>query len=419
MSRNAVNAEIVLAALYVQRAAVADYAVFYWRGMETARSTQLTREQALELAKELVDAVNAHDPDRLLAMYADDALAISPVGGQMRGISAIGDWWKRTFSLFPDWTVRLADVLVDGERIAFLGTAGATDRNGWFGLPATGEHFDYQAMIVLTLRHGRIVRDERIYDLSALLQRLEKMRLDQELNIAAEIQRGLLSQRDRSTPFCEALGGSLPCRAIGGDFFETIHLTTGDFGIALGDVAGKGPGSAILAAMIQGMLTVQLESETMPSATLAHLNRSLASRHLEPRFATLSYGILSPDGLLTYSNAGHNPPILLTREGVRRLSAGGSILGMLHHSSFEEEAVYLEKGDTVIMFSDGLIEARDAHDHEYGEERLISCITASRGNPLADVMNRIFSSVQQFCGDAPQTDDISVLVARFIRSASA
>jgi serine phosphatase RsbU (regulator of sigma subunit) len=381
--------------------------------METEHSAQLTHEQAVELAKQLVDAVNAHDPDPLLAMYADDAVVVSPVAGEMRGISAIREWWKRIFFLFPDWTVKHATVLVDGERIALLGTAGATDRNGWFGLPATGEHFEYQSMIMLTLARGKIVRDERIYDLSALLQRFEKSRLDQELKIAAEVQRTLLSQRDRSTPFCEAIGASLPCRAIGGDFFETIRLPSGDFGIALGDVAGKGPGSAMLAAMIQGMLAVQFESEAMPSTTLTHLNRSLASRHLEPRFATLSYGVVTPDARFTYCNAGHNPPILLTRDGVRRLSAGGPILGTFRDSSFEQETVCLAEGDTIIMFSDGLVEARDSQDLEYGEERLIACVDSFREKPIADVLNGIYSSVQQFCGCAPQADDISALVARF------
>ena len=381
--------------------------------MKTERSAQLTHEQAVQLATQLVDAVNAHDPDPLLAMYADDAVVISPVAGEMRGISAIREWWKRIFFLFPDWTVKQANVLVDGERIALLGTAGATDRNGWFGLPATGEPFEYQSMIMLTFARGKIVRDERIYDLSALLQRFEKARLDQELKMAAEVQRGLLSQRDRSTSFCEAVGASLPCRAIGGDFFETIRLASGDFGIALGDVAGKGPGSAMLAAMIQGMLAVQLESEEMPSTTLTHLNRSLVSRHLEPRFATLSFGVISPQGQFTYCNAGHNPPILLTRNGVRRLSAGGPILGMFPDPSFEQETVCLEKGDTIIMFSDGLVEARDSQDLEYGEERLIACITSVRDIPIPDVLNGIYSSVQQFCRGASQADDISALVARF------
>jgi phosphoserine phosphatase RsbU/P len=386
--------------------------------MQPGHSTRLARDQAVALAKQLVEAVNAKDLGSLLAMYADDAVALSPVVGEMRGISAIADWWKRTFALFPDWTVDLEDVLVDGERIAFLGRAGATDRNGWFGLPATGEHFDYQAMIILALANGKIVRDERIYDLSALLQRLEKARLDQELKIAAEVQRTLLSQRDRSTPFCEAAGNSLPCRAIGGDFFESLRLLSGDFGIALGDVAGKGPSSAILAAMIQGMLAVQLESETAPSATLAHLNRLLAARRLEPRFSTLSYGVLSRNGQFTCSNAGHNPPIVLMREGIRRLRAGGPILGWLPESSFEEETISLAEGDTVIMFSDGLIEARDTRDQEYGEERLIACASAFRSKPPSDVLTEIFCSVQQFCEGTPQGDDISVLVTRFSGPAS-
>src|SRR5262249_12035940 len=154
----------------------------------------------------------------------------------------------------------------------------------------------YRGIVVLTLSEGKIVRDERIYDLSGVLQHFEKARLDKELQMAAEVQRALLWKPKNATGYCEVLGDSLPCRAIGGDFFESIPLPPGDFAVALGDVAGKGPASAIVAAMIQGMLAVQLQSETKPSTTLAQLNRSLMSRHLQPKFATLVYGILSPNG---------------------------------------------------------------------------------------------------------------------------
>ena len=376
-------------------------------------SRLLTRAQATALAQQLVEAVNAHDVGRLLAMYAEDAITVSPVVGEISGVSAIGEWWTRIFSLFPDWTVELRDVLVDGERVAFFGTAAATDQNGWFGLAPTGKRFDYRAIIVLTLAHGKIIRDERIYDLSGVVERLEKARLDQELMIAAEVQRALLSRTDHSTPFCEVIGDSVPCRTIGGDFIESIRLASGGFGLALGDVAGKGPGSAILAAMIQGMLPVQLESETDPSATLAHLNESLASKNLQPRFATLTYATVSPTGQFTYCNAGHNPPIVITRDSIRRLSAGGPILGVFRESRFEEETISLAKGDTIVMFSDGLVEARDLQDHEFGEERLISCLTACRSLPIGDVLNSIFSSIQRFSEGTPQTDDISMLVARF------
>ena len=265
----------------------------------------------------------------------------------------------------------------------------------------------------MTIAEGKIIRDERIYDLTGVLQCLEKARLDKELSMAAEVQRALLSRTKHSTSYCDAVGDSLPCRAIGGDFFEFVQLPSGDFGIALGDVSGKGPASAIVAAMLQGMLAVEVETESGPAAILARLNRSLARRGLEPRFATLVYGVLSPKGRFVYSNAGHNPPLMLTRDGLRRLTTGGPILGVFDEAKFEEETVCLSEGDTVVMFSDGVTEARDAHDREFGEDGLISYATTHSIEPAPDMLKGILGCVQEFCQGTPQTDDITVTVTRY------
>lgn len=325
------------------------------------------------------------------------------------GHASIAKSWNTVFSQFPDWTVNISDVLVDGDRLAFLGTAGGTDRNGWFGQPPTGERVDYRAVIILTIVEGKIIRDERVYDLTGVLQGLEKARLDKELRMAAEVQRALLSRAKRATPYCEAVGDSIPCRAIGGDFFELVHLPSGDFGIALGDVAGKGPASAILAAMIQGMLAVEVQSESSPSAILSRLNLSLTSRSLEPRFATLVYGVLSRKGRFAYSNAGHNPPIMLACSGIRRLTTGGPVLGAFSESRFEEEDICLSPRDTLILFSDGVTEARDVQDREFGEG-----VTAFVAKPAQEVLRGILSSVRDFCEGAAQIDDITVTVTQFL-----
>jgi len=373
----------------------------------------IVREQADKLMQELVEGVNQHDTRRVMKLYADNACAVSPVAGEIVGIEAITNWWETTFSLFPDWSATLSDMLIDGDRLAFFGTIKATDQNGWFGLPPTGQPFEYRGMVVLTLSEGKIVRDERIYDLTILLQHFEKARLDKELRMAAEVQHALLSKPQNAAGHCDVMGDSIPCRAIGGDFFESIRLPSGDFAVALGDVAGKGPASAIVASMIQGMLAIQLQTETKPSATLAHLNRSMISRHLQPKFATLVYGILSPNGRFTHTNAGHNPPIVLTRNGIYRLSRGGPILGVFSDVRLEEETLSLDDGDTVIMFSDGVVEARDSQDQEFGENRLLACVSECANKPVPEVLQGILASVKQFCEGAPQADDITVLVTRY------
>src|SRR5262249_34391216 len=112
------------------------------------RVSMIVGEQARKLMQELVEAVNQHDTRRVMKLYADNACAVSPVAGEIVGIEAVANWWETTFSLFPDWSATLSDMLIDGDRLAFFGTIKATDQNGWFGLPATGQPFEYRGIVV-------------------------------------------------------------------------------------------------------------------------------------------------------------------------------------------------------------------------------------------------------------------------------
>lgn len=373
----------------------------------------MSREEAIKFASMVEEAVNAHDTALIMSHYKEDAVMISPMFPRVEGRAAIAENWERTFSLFPDWSVQVSDVMVDGDRLVFWGAATATDRNGWFGQPATGDRIEYRAIIYLTFADGKIARDERVYDLTGVLQRLEKARIDKELRMAADVQRTLLAHTRHLTAFCEAIADSIPCRAIGGDFFELAQLPSGDFLVALGDVAGKGPASALLAAMIQGMLAIEVEAEFRPSAVLAHLNRILVRRGLEPQFATLIVGRLSPDGKFVYSNAGNNPPLLLARDGIRRLTTGGPVLGALAESTFEQDSVSLNQQDTIVLFSDGVTEALDSAGMEFGEERLISCASELVSHSASDVLQGILTAVQDFSRGTIPADDITVAVTTF------
>jgi sigma-B regulation protein RsbU (phosphoserine phosphatase) len=308
----------------------------------------------------------------------------------------------------------VSDVIVDGDRVAVLSAISATDNKlGWFGLPPTGGPIDYRMVLLLTIVDGRIVRDERIYDSAGVLERLEKSRVDKELRTAAEMQRALLSRTAHLTAFSESAGHSVPCRAIGGDFFEFLELPSGAVGVAMGDVAGKGPAAALLAAMLQGMLESEASIGDGPAAVLTRINRRLAARRLESRFATLVFGVLAPDGWLVYANAGHNPPVIAGERGIRHLTAGGTVLGMFPDATFGQEEVRLEARDTLVLFTDGVTEARSASDEEFGEDRLLACLDGGHRAPPADLLNRIFAAVRQFSGRADQSDDVTVTVTRF------
>jgi predicted ester cyclase len=376
----------------------------------------ISRDEALQIVHQLVDAVNAHDTSRILSFYAEDAVTISPVWGKLQGPAAIANSWESTFSRFADWVVSAGDVVVDQDRIAIVGTAEATDRNGWFGQSPTGERIAIGMVIMLTMRGRHIIRDERTYDLSGVLNRLEKARLDSDLRVAADVQRILLPRLRHTTPFSETIADSIPCRAIGGDFFEVIDLPAGELGIALGDVAGKGPAAAILSAMLQGMFTVEIRSDTSPGAVLERLNRAFFRRQLEARFVTLVYAVLAPDGRLVYSNAGHNPPILMTQGGIRRLTCGGPILGAFSEAAFSEEALQLHPNDLLTIFSDGVTEANNVETEEFGEDRLTRILSGHRSDTPGGILDDVLSQVRTFCGETPQNDDITLAVTRFMPS---
>src|SRR3954466_4787844 len=175
---------------------------------------------------------------------------------------------------------------------------------------------------------------------------MEKAKMEQEMKIAAEIQQALLPKGGHSGAFFRTAASSLPCRSIGGDFYDYVDLPTGAFGFALGDVAGKGPPAALLSAMMQGIFAGQAASNDGPSQTITRVNLALYRRGIESRFVTLMYGSLTQDGRLTYCNAGHNPPLVVGKQGVRRLEVGGPIVGLFEGATFQEETVILAPGDT-------------------------------------------------------------------------
>jgi sigma-B regulation protein RsbU (phosphoserine phosphatase) len=242
---------------------------------------------------------------------------------------------------------------------------------------------------------------------------LEKARLDQEIRIAAEIQQALLPRLSYAGAFFDAAGSTLPCRSIGGDFFDYVELPGGSFAFALGDVAGKGPPAALLSAMVQGIIAAQSASTDGPSATLTRVNHAMLRRAIEARYATTFYGVLEEDGKVTSCNAGHNPPLVMGRNGLRRLDRGGPPLGLFDAIPFQEETVGLEPGDWVVVFSDGVSEALSAGGEEFGDARIAEVAREHYEHEPAVLLEALLSSVRTFAAGAPQSDDVTALVVRY------
>jgi serine phosphatase RsbU (regulator of sigma subunit) len=243
---------------------------------------------------------------------------------------------------------------------------------------------------------------------------LEKARLEQEMRIAAEIQQALLPKPNASLDFVEAAAATIPCRSIGGDFFDYLNDTGSAFGFALGDVAGKGPPAALLSALMQGMFSAQGNPAGGPAVAVDLFNKALCRRGVEARFVTLMFGLVTPDGALTYCNAGHNPPIILSTGAIRHLEVGGPVIGLLSAARFEQGTDRLEKGDVIVIFSDGVSEAFSKVGEEFGESRLIQIVGDPTGVPAKDLVDRIVAGVRAITVGAVQSDDITVMVIRYL-----
>jgi steroid delta-isomerase-like uncharacterized protein len=374
----------------------------------------MTQDLARNLVKQWEAEVNAHNAAGVAALYAHDAVLTSPMFKTTCGQVAIAETFDVLFSRFPDWQVEVSAILVDGDQAAALTTASATDRSGAFGLPATGQPFSYRCVLLYTIRDGRIVREERIYDLTAVIDRLQKVRAERELRAAADVQRALFPRAEQVGEYYEAAGSATPCRAIGGDFFDCFVLAGRRFGLVLGDVSGKGPAAALLAALIQGIIAVETNRWPGPAGALAQLNEALIRRAIEPKFATLACAMLTADGHLTCASAGHNPPLLVTDGRIRRLSAGGPMLGVFADASFQEETVRVRAGDGLILFSDGVTEAFNAEGEEFGDTRLLTCVEANWHLSPAGLVATVLSAVQQFRGETEQSDDATLMVLRYV-----
>jgi sigma-B regulation protein RsbU (phosphoserine phosphatase) len=268
-----------------------------------------------------------------------------------------------------------------------------------------------EALEALAVEAAVAIENARLYRESC-----EKARLEHELKIAAEIQQALMPRGEHAGAYFEVAGASVPCRAIGGDFFDYLDLDDGGLGIALADVSGKGAPAALLTAVIQGMFTIEAAHAGGPAGTIGKINRALKRRTVESKFVTMFLGVLSPDGTFVYCNGGHNAPVLLRCGGVSRLETGGTIIGMFEAATWDQEALTLEPGDTLVAFSDGISEAQNPAGEDYGDDRLVACLEANRGAPPVAMREALLASVRAFVSGAMPSDDMTVLVLRYRRS---
>jgi phosphoserine phosphatase RsbU/P len=242
---------------------------------------------------------------------------------------------------------------------------------------------------------------------------MEKAKMEQELRIAAEIQQALLPPPTWASDYFEAIGRTVPCRAIGGDFFEYLTMADGSAGFVVADVSGKGAPAALLTAVTQGVLATQTSFGGGPADALARVNEVLIRRAIGSRFVTVFFAAIAKDGTMTCCNGGHNPPFLISNGSVRRLDTGGLICGLFETATYDEERVALQPGDLLVMFSDGISEALNAAGDEFGDDRILRCIEQTAGRSATETLEHLVHTVKAFAEGTMQSDDMTAVVVRF------
>ena len=229
---------------------------------------------------------------------------------------------------------------------------------------------------------------------------MEKARMEQEMRIAAEIQQALLPKAGRSGAYFRAAAASLPCRSIGGDFYDYVDLSDGSFGFALGDVAGKGPPAALLSAMMQGMFAAQAAGSDSPSQTISRVNLALYRRGIESRFVTLMYGSLQRERPVDVLQRRPQPAAhRRQRTGSGASSAAGRSSGCSKARATRRRRCTLSPGDWLIVFSDGVSEALSATGEEYGESRIVTVVQSNLKRRAAEAARSVCSPT---CASSPR-----------------
>ena len=300
--------------------------------------------------------------------------------------------------------VRLILPIKEGDHL--LGFVALADK-------AAGYKYSSEDMNLLQVLSNQMVTaliTARLY-----VESIERLRLQEEVNMARQIQLDLLPS---SPPEYETMAisvYSVPSRTIGGDFYDFIKLPNDRLGIVIADASGKGMPAALMIAQIQSMIRSEVNNSIPISKMLKNINQQIATSTSPEKYVTLFYGELNPaTGELVYSNAGHNYPVLVS-SGNRTefLRQGGTVIGALPMLEFDSSVIKLEANDLLFMYTDGLSEAMNEAEEEYGEDRIKQLICKNFNDHPKQLVNTIVNDVKSFDPTDPPRDDTTIIAIKF------
>jgi sigma-B regulation protein RsbU (phosphoserine phosphatase) len=271
---------------------------------------------------------------------------------------------------------------------------------------------DFETTILKALREADAIK-------TANRVREELVAIQRELNVATDIQLSMLPQVFPAFPEraeIDVHARMIAAKEVGGDFYDFFAIDDDRIGMVVGDVSGKGVPAALLMAICRTLIRgASLEGGT-PHECMATVNNAISGDVVPGMFVTVFYGVLNTkDGTLVYCCAGHFPPYVVSSTGVRALeSVGGLVVGAVPGWTYQSATVQLSPGDLLFEFTDGVTEAKNAGDDDFGESKLEDCLAGANSHQAEEIVDKVISTVQEFSKGVPQADDITCLVVRYV-----
>jgi sigma-B regulation protein RsbU (phosphoserine phosphatase) len=365
----------------------------YWQALRDLFTRDVTHEGLRELLQ-----YEAHETFRFLTREVDTSDLTALPWYQRRPRALLRFFLAVAFRLSP-WRRVLFTASFLALGIGWLGFA--------VGLAAAGPF----SLDPLFHPHTWLLVAATLFAFVLTLELRDKLSLKGDLEVARQIQFGLLPFEPFDRNGVRITTAMRPANTVGGDYFDVVELGDGRLAIVVGDVAGKGMPAALLMALLQASLRTLVSAGLRGEELVAKLNAHLCANIPSNRLITLFYSELDPGtGELRYVNAGHNPPFFLAAgHPPARLAATAMALGITTETEFPSMTLSLDPGDRLVLYTDGITEAEDPGDREYGEARLGAWLQANREAPGRYLIDGVIAEVLEHCGAARPRDDMTLM----------
>jgi serine phosphatase RsbU (regulator of sigma subunit)/predicted ester cyclase len=380
-----------------------------------------SEEENKALIRRFLKAHAEGDLEALEGMLTPDFVDHSLLPGQVPGREGYIQSAAEQHAALSDIRYIVEYQATDGDMVISRLTMSAIhDRGPLFGVAPTGKRWATPVIVINRVSGGKIAEEWSADIVTPFLEEIEQQtrereRVEQEMRVAQRIQQASLPNKVPTlggwqiTPFYQ------PAREVGGDFYDFLELEDGRFGLVVGDATGKGVPAALVMSTTLGMLRAVALSVNSPGKTLERVNEALSASIPPSTFATCFYCILEPaSGSLSYANAGHDLPYLRRRGGhCEELRARGMPLGLMPGMGYEEKEVVLGKGESVLFYSDGLVEAHDPEGEMFGFPRLRRVVAEHATTGQGSMVDLLMEKLRSFTGEGwDQEDDITLLTLR-------